>query len=186
MSTGVVTCGPDTRGVPKALRLLIPSARADSVTDIDPGFLRSRGIRGVILDLDNTLAPWHGGEADARAADWVRRMAAEGFRLCIASNTRRLGRLQRLAGELGVAYVTRCQKPRRGGFLAAMECLGTAPSETAVVGDQIFTDVLGGNRLGLLTVLTQRLSGKEFAGTHLSRLCEKMVCAYLRRRGLWG
>lgn len=172
-------------GVPAWLLLCVPEAEAESVGAIRAEDLEARGIRGIVLDLDNTLAPWNGSELDPEAAGWVRAMAERGFRFCIASNTRRPRRLRRLAEQLGVLHVERCGKPGPRGFRDAMAAMGTQPEETTVVGDQIFTDVLGGNRLGLHTILVRRLTRKEFPGTYLSRLCEWVVRGFLRWRGAW-
>jgi hypothetical protein len=176
---------PKQRRRDRFLKLLVPSALAASVADVDAEALRSMGVRGVILDLDNTLAPWSGSSIDPSAAQWVASMKKAGFQLCIASNTSRPARLRRLASELGILHVPSCGKPRRKGFLASMAAMGTSPSDTVVIGDQLLTDVLGGNRLGLHTILVPRLSHKEFVGTRLSRGCERVLGKYLRRRGLW-
>lgn len=162
------------------LRYLAPRMYSGSLADVRPEHLRSMGIRGVILDLDNTLVPWSGNQTGCREREWVAECKRQGLRLCILSNTRRLARLQALAGELGVPYILG-SKPSRRGFRRAMALLGTSPGETAVIGDQVFTDVLGGNRAGVYTVLIRRMSNREFIGTYLSRAAERLVFLLLRR-----
>jgi len=167
------------------LELFCPTWTAPSVTSISPEFFREHGVRGVILDLDNTLVPWRGAEIPPEVADWVRRMRAAGLRLCIVSNTHRPGRLHRLAAVFEIPYVPGSAKPGRAGFLRALAMMETSGPETAVVGDQVMTDIWGGNRCGLMTVLVDRLTPVEFVGTRLiNRPIESLLLDRLRRRGM--
>lgn len=161
-----------------------PSLRAGSVLEITPGWLAGRGIRALILDLDNTLVPWHGREVAPEIEAWVRSMHHAEIQLCIVSNTHRPGRLKELAALLGVQFVPSGGKPRRRGFFRAMEAMGSTAEETAVIGDQVMTDVWGGNRAGLLTILVEPLSRIEFIGTRVvSRSVERLLLQLLERRG---
>jgi len=161
-----------------------PRYTATSVCEITPELLTRLGIRAVILDLDNTLVPWHGEALDEAVEDWIRQLRAAGFRLCIASNTHRPGRLRRLAERLQVLYATRVAKPRRGGFVRAMAAMQALPEETAVIGDQLLTDIWGGNRCRLLTILVNPLSPKEFIATRvISRSVERWLLARFTARG---
>ena len=161
-----------------------PSLRARGVTEITPSFLAGRGIRALILDLDNTLVPWHGKEVAEEIAGWIAAMQGAGIGMCIVSNTHRPGRLKALAARLGVGFVPSGGKPRRRGFYRALAALGTAAAETAVVGDQVMTDIWGGNRCGLLTILVEPISPIEFWGTRvLNRRLERL---FLTRLEGWG
>jgi uncharacterized protein len=155
------------------------------VTAIDPDFFAEHGARGVILDLDNTLVPWRGVEIAPEVADWVRRMRDAGLRLCIVSNTHRPGRLRQLAAAFDIPYVPGSTKPRRRGFLQAAELMDVPVDACAVVGDQVMTDIWGGNRCGMITVLVDRLTDHEFVGTRwLNRNLEALLLRHLRRKGL--
>jgi len=173
--------------MPKVSPLLLqfrPSLRARGITSVTPEFLAARGLRALILDLDNTLVAWHGHEVQPHVRDWVRTMDEAGIRLCIVSNTHRPRRLAELAGLLGVAFVPSGGKPRRGGFLKAIAAMEVSAAETAVVGDQVMTDIWGGNRCGLLTILVEPLSHVEFVGTRLiSRNVERAILHLLHRAG---
>ncbi len=170
--------------MPPFLEQFCPSLRAAHVTEITPEFLEARGIRAVILDLDNTLVPWKGREVNPLIEGWLERLRSAGFRLCIVSNTHRPRRLQELAAILRVESVPSGGKPRRRGFLRAMEVMGSGVEDTAVVGDQVMTDIWGGNRCGLLTILVEPLSEVEFVGTRvISRNVERLLMNLLRRRG---
>jgi uncharacterized protein len=97
------------------LNQFCPGLRARSVGEITPEFLAEQGIRALILDLDNTLVPWHGYEVAPEVAQWVETMHAAGIRLCIVSNTHRPRRLAELAAILRVEHVPSGGKPRRRG-----------------------------------------------------------------------
>src|SRR5688500_2447376 len=114
-----------------------PTWTASSVTAIPAEFFRTHGIRGVILDLDNTLVPWRGSDIPPEVAEWVRRMRAAGLRLCIVSNTHRPERLRRLAAAFEIPYVPGSAKPGRRGFLQGIAAMETTVGDTAVVGDQM-------------------------------------------------
>jgi HAD superfamily phosphatase (TIGR01668 family) len=162
-----------------------PQIVVPSVTVLRPEFFRSRGLKAALLDLDNTLVLWHGAEVEPAIAEWVKAMQAAGLQFCLASNTRRPRRLAALGEALGVPYELGVAKPGRAGLQRCLARVGTAPEETAMIGDQVFTDIWGGNRCGLYTVLVQPMSAHEFIGTRLvSRPLEKVVIAALRRQGL--
>jgi HAD superfamily phosphatase (TIGR01668 family) len=164
-------------------RLLHPRLWVSSVCRIDTSDLQRRGIRGLILDVDNTLVPWGETEMAPATRSWLEGMRAAGFRICLVSNNRRR-RAESLAKAVGFPVISGAVKPLRHAFVRAMRLLGTRPPETAVVGDQIFTDILGGNLAGAYTVLVSPLSRREFFTTRLNRQAEKLVLWHLRRRGL--
>jgi len=162
-----------------------PRLVAARLTELSPAFFAERGIRAIILDLDNTLVPWRGAEIAPEVTAWVEDSLAAGLKLCICSNTHRPRRLAQLAAKLGVPYIERVAKPRRGGFLRAMALMATGIEDTAVVGDQLMTDIWGGNRCGLLTILVEPLSRIEFIGTRIvNRTVEGWLLAGMRRRGM--
>lgn len=160
------------------MKLLRPRACAGSLFEITPASLKQRGIRGVILDLDNTLTPWAEKEVSPQAQVWVESLREAGLRVCLFSNNRK-ERGEALAKSLGLLCIFSARKPRKRAFRQALALLGTSPEETAVIGDQIFTDMLGGNRAGLYTILVPPLSKREFIGTRFMRLLEKIVWPFV-------
>lgn len=161
-------------------RLVVPS-----VTVLTPSFFRERGLMAALLDLDNTLVLWHGAAVEPAVADWVRELQGTGIRFCLASNTHRPQRLAALGAALGVPYELGIAKPRRGGLQRCLARVAAPAAATAMIGDQVFTDVWGGNRCGLFTILVRPLSAREFIGTRaISRPLEKLILAALRRQGL--
>ncbi len=155
-------------------RWLRPTLRTDSIYDIDVEGLAARGIRGVILDLDNTIVPWGAHEAPQMLVAWIRRARGAGLALCIVSNNGG-DRVAALSGVLGVPALTGAMKPRRRALRRALALMGTTADTTALIGDQLFTDVLGGNRLGLQTILVRPQSAQEYPLTRLVRIVERIM-----------
>lgn len=140
---------------------LIPQGVYPSFSALDPEALRAKGIKLVLADLDNTLAAYKVPVPTPEVTAWKDALAAQGIALFILSNSRKPGRAQRFAGELGVPFQGRSGKPKRSGYLRAMERMGCSPEQTVMIGDQIFTDVLGANNAGVapLLILPIRLAG---------------------------
>lgn len=163
------------------LRILYPQKYVDSLFDVDPEFLRRNGIKGILFDLDNTIVCRDAARCTPEVEAWLSELQRLGFRIGIVSNNS-AGRVGSFAGLLGIPAVHRAVKPWKKPFLRAVKMLGTTPGETALIGDQIFTDVLGGNMAGLYTILVAPLKGKEFWGTRLiSRPLERIVLAMFER-----
>lgn len=163
-------------------RFLCPRRYAERITGVSLLDLKEQGIKGLIVDLDNTLAEWGREELGEETLSWLEEARAAGFRICVVSNNKG-ERLQRIAAFLQVPVIEGATKPRKKAFRQAMNLLGLSARETAVIGDQVFTDVLGGNRAGLFTVLVSPLSTREFIGTRLMRIPEKMVLKWLGQKG---
>lgn len=157
---------------------LEPTLLAKAVWEVDLEELAARGVRGVILDLDNTIAYWNDREVLPRAREWIARAKESGLGVCLVSNAFRGSRVKAVAEELGIAYVRRAGKPFGAGYRRAMKEMNTSPAETCIIGDQVFTDILGGNRLGVTTILVEPLAPRESPHTRLIRLIERP----LRRR----
>ncbi len=155
--------------------LLFPKMYVPSVVHIDPDELRAMGIRCVLFDLDNTVVPRDKIDLQPEVAGWIRSLREKGIKACVVSNNGP-DRIRRISGMEDIPSVCRAVKPLKNPFRKAMRMLGVAPEETAVVGDQIFTDILGGNRLGLYTILVSPMPGKEYWATELiNRRLERLV-----------
>lgn len=143
-----------------------------SIASIDLARLRELGFDTLLLDMDNTLLPWKDKQAPKHTAQWVKRARADGMKVCIVSNTHRPSRLNKIAEELGVDCIPRALKPRSKGFDLALDRLVSSPEKTVVIGDQLLTDIWGGNRAGMYTILVAPMHPTEFVGTKVSRLVE--------------
>lgn len=168
------------------LNLLTPYRQVESVCEIDLAELRELGIHGILLDLDNTLLAWDNLVLTDEVQEWVRKATQEGFRLCIVSNAHWM-RLETQSVVLGIPYFPAARKPSRKAMRKALELLECTPDQATMVGDQIFTDVLGGNRLGLFTILVVPMHLKEQWWMKYVRMLEAHVVRLLggRSRRTW-
>lgn len=156
------------------MKYLRPDHTVPFVTEIEIEELLDRGIRGVLLDLDNTLVAWNSLDLDHRVERWVAQAKARSLSLCLVSNARP-ARIQKAIAPLDIPYVALARKPFLRGFRRAMNLMGTLPKETAMVGDQIFTDVLGANLLGLYSILVELPAPREQWWMRGTRKIEKWV-----------
>lgn len=157
-----------------------PDVVAASVLEIDLALLRARGIEALLLDLDNTLTRWRSREVRAEVLDWVRQVRAAGFQVHIVSNAGTAPRVEHVARQMGVPFLVRAAKPRRRGFRRAAKLLNVPAERVAVVGDQIFTDVLGGKRAGMFTILVDPIDRRcEFISTRFMRLVERALFRHI-------
>ena len=113
---------------------LVPDRLFETYEEITPEYLRQRGIRLLLSDLDYTLAPKYVPHPDDRVREWLRRMEEGGVQVMILSNNRSSHRVETFCRELGIPYVGHAQKPRTTGFHRAMEQAGVTAAETAMMG----------------------------------------------------
>ena len=163
------------------IKPLIPRMYVEGLRDIPLAELHAMGINSFIFDLDNTITIWNSNDIDEEILRWFEDLQQQGFRALILSNNNAL-RIEAVAQQLSIPYIEEAGKPRRSAYYQAVQRLHSTPEQTAVVGDQLFTDILGGNRSGILTVLVRPLGWREFPGTKLSRLLEKPILWRIRRR----
>ncbi|MCH8275789.1 MAG: YqeG family HAD IIIA-type phosphatase [Armatimonadetes bacterium] len=169
------------RLAPRPLRRFCPDYRVRSVSEIDPQELAQDGFKAALLDMDNTLLPWRGETVPEETRVWIESCTRAGLKLCLVSNARNRVRLKAMSEKLGVPFASGRLKPAREGFEHALRLVGASPSETVMIGDQIFTDVWGGNRMGIVTILVEPVHPREFIGTKFSRVAERVVMWFLRR-----
>ena len=134
---------------------LVPDFLFESIYTIDIQRLRARGIKLLLADLDNTLVSYSMKVPTEEVKAWRGKLEKAGITLFILSNSRKPGRAQRFAEALGVPYQGHAGKPKAKGFYKAMERMDAKPEETAIVGDQIFTDIWGGNNAGVTTLMVK-------------------------------
>lgn len=161
-------------------KILYPDIFVQSVLDIPLEELKELGIKAFIFDLDNTLTEWNSNEVRSEIIEWFKTIKRKGFKACILSNNGEQ-RVITVAQKLDIPYIFRARKPSRNAFFKALSVLQVQASQTAVIGDQIFTDVLGGNRTGLFTILVVPIAKREFLGTKISRCMEFFVLRRLKK-----
>jgi len=146
------------------------------VTDIDLDVLRERGVDTLLIDIDNTILPRDTGEMAEELTHWSAKLLGEGFKVCLLSNNWH-DHVKRIADSLGIAMVPRALKPLPFGFRSGVKLLGSSARKTAVIGDQMFTDILGGNLLGMTTVMVLPLSESDLPHTLFLRKIERRLLA---------
>lgn len=164
-----------------ALGLLRPTSVAPSIREIDPFALLERGIAGAIVDLDNTLLAF--GQRAIEAADdaWVRRATAAGLRIVVVTNNAQVW-ARDLALGLGVPCIANARKPLPRAFRRALGVLELPAERAVVIGDQVFTDVLGAKLSGLEVILVPPLVRHDPWNTLPLRWIEKLVGGPPKRR----
>jgi uncharacterized protein len=166
------------------LKLLCPKMFVERVEQIDLSELKDRGFNALILDLDNTLIGWRSRNFSPEVSAWIEQANRLGFKMCILSNSLVKWRVKRLGRNLGIPAINRAVKPRKIAFMQALRLMGAQQVKSVVVGDQVFTDIFGGNRLGLYTVLVRPIDKREFWTTILQRSAEKFLLFKLKRKGI--
>lgn len=134
----------------------LPNFVFPKLTDITPEFLQGRGITLLLLDFDNTMLPYTTDVPSGELLRWMEVMQRGGIRLCIVSNSRK-PRVPHFSERYGVPCVTRAAKPATGGIRRAMQSFGASQEQTALAGDQIFTDVLGANLAGVTSLIVKSI-----------------------------
>lgn len=166
------------------LDMFLPDFFMNKVEDINIEKLKKLGFDSIILDLDNTLVGWRSRTMSDSVKKWIETAIESGFKLCIVSNCLLHGRVRFFGEMLGIPFVFRAIKPRKKSFMDALKILDSPPDRTVVIGDQVFTDVFGGNRMGFLTILVLPIDKKEFYATLIQRTAEKILLSGFRKKGV--
>lgn len=127
----------------------LPQRVYHSIWQVDLEELSAAGIRLILSDLDNTISPYSVAEPPESVFAWKQQLEDHQMTLFVLSNNRSPTRIKRYCRKLGVPFIDHAGKPKTTSFFRAMEQMGCTPEETVMLGDQIFTDVLGGNRAGI-------------------------------------
>lgn len=165
------------------LKMFCPDLYLDNIYSLDIEYIKKKNIKGLLIDLDNTLLPWNCSNIDRDLRDWVKKCKDQGLSLCIVSNNR-ARRINECARQLQIPAVTRAIKPRKKAFLKGLNILGIKINQAAVVGDQIFIDIFGAKRMGMFAILVKPVSDREFIWTRLMRRFEGMILKLMLKKGL--
>ena len=154
--------------------ILYPNMLLQSVTAITEQMLKENKINALILDVDNTLINIE-QKISEDVKTWVKKMKDCGIKLYILSNTHDKEKVGKVSNALDIPYVNLAKKPFKGGFLKVQNLLQEKPENIAAVGDQIFTDVIGGNRCNMFTILVEPIQKKEYWYTAWKRPIENLI-----------
>ena len=159
--------------------LLRPNIKLDKITDISVDILKKYNITALILDVDNTLSTHHGQVLTDGLEEWLKNMRENNIKLTVLSNSTKK-RLDPFAKKIGLDYISLGLKPLPFGYLRALKALGTKRKNTAIVGDLIFTDTLGGNLVGLNTLLLTPIKPETSLRFRFKRRIEKFLIKHLK------
>ncbi|MFA5459061.1 MAG: YqeG family HAD IIIA-type phosphatase [Bacilli bacterium] len=150
-----------------------PDIFVNKITNITPKFLRSNNIKGLIIDIDNTVMDDKYHLVDDLLT-WINDLKKHNIGICFVSNTFSYHKKQKLEQSLQTDVIIKALKPSRRGFKWGLKKLALSPKEVAVIGDQLFTDVLGGKRMGMYTIYVTPIAlGNEGFLVNLKRVFEK-------------
>lgn len=167
------------------LRLFLPKRHVRSIFELKPDWFKQEGIKGIVIDLDNTLIPWDVEEVPDEVKAWLSSLTEQGLKVAIISNNSR-ARVSHFAKPINIPYIHRAKKPFHFGFKRAAKMMGISPGEMAVIGDQLVTDVFGGNYFGAYTILVRPLVDSDAPATKINRLIESYIKRHLYRTGKWS
>ena len=135
---------------------LLPRLIVNELPDITPELLNKHGIRLLMLDFDNTIVPYTTNVPTDKMEAWLRNMAASEIPVCVVSNSKR-DRVKIFCKKYGIPCITHAKKPFSKGIQQCLRKFGVDPKDAALVGDQIYTDVLGGNCAGVTSILVKAI-----------------------------
>ena len=154
--------------------MLKPNAYFSKVQDITIGFLIKNEIKALILDVDNTLIDYNKNLSD-EVIKWALNLQGQGIKIYILSNSNKHEKVKNVADKINAPYINFAKKPFKKGFLKVKENLKIDEKRIAVVGDQIFTDIIGGNRCNMFTILVDPVDEKDFWYTAWKRPIENKL-----------
>ncbi|MGM8213908.1 YqeG family HAD IIIA-type phosphatase [Virgibacillus sp. W0430] len=164
------------------LKLFLPNEHVKSIFDIQPEYLKLKGIRGIITDLDNTLVAWDEAKATPEVVRWLEQMEAHNIKVTIISNNKE-ERVTIFSEPLNTPFVYEAKKPLSRAFKKAAKEMELTKEEVVVIGDQLLTDVLGGNVAGFYTILVVPIVETDAKITQFNRKIERKVLGYMRKKG---
>lgn len=165
------------------LKKFLPSEFVTDVFQLRAEDLKKRGIKAVITDLDNTLVAWDQANATAEIIEWLTSLREAGIKVTIVSNNNEL-RVKAFSEPIEMPFISKANKPLGSAFRRAMRLMQTKKEETVVVGDQLLTDIFGGNRQGIHTILVIPVATNDAKITSFNRNLERFIMNKLRKKGL--
>ena len=161
--------------------ILYPNGYFNKVSDITLDYIKRNSIKGLILDVDNTLIDYYRKFEDG-TIEWVNELKNAGMKFCIVSNSNKLDKVKYVAEVLDIPYFHFAKKPFKSGFLKAKEKMGLKAENIAAIGDQIMTDVIGSNRCKMFSILVKPIKEQDILITRLKRPIEnKIIENYLKK-----
>lgn len=154
--------------------ILYPNAYFNKVEQITIQFLQKNKLKALILDIDNTLIDYNKNLAES-VVQWAKELKGQGVKLYILSNSNNKQKIETVANTLKIPYEYFAKKPLKSGFIKVQKKLNEKPENIGVVGDQIFTDIIGGNRAKMFTILVDPINEKDYWYTAWKRPLENKI-----------
>ncbi|MEZ2719220.1 YqeG family HAD IIIA-type phosphatase [Niallia circulans] len=164
------------------LNQFLPNQFVKNIFEISPDDLKKKGIKGIITDLDNTLVEWDRPLATPQIIEWFAEMKRNDIKVTIVSNNKE-ARVKSFSDPLHIPFIFAARKPLGSAFKKAIMQMNTKKEETVVIGDQLLTDVLGGNRSGFHTILVVPVAQTDGFMTRINRRIERRILNWFRRNG---
>lgn len=161
--------------------LLYPKFYYKNVQSIDLEELYKLGIRGIILDVDNTLIDYKRIMPEG-IKEWVEMAKSKSFKVCILSNSNRKDKIKKVSEDLNIEYVMSAKKPAKSGYVKVLEMLRLPAEKCVAVGDQVFTDVIGANRMKIASAYVEPINEKEYWYTKWKRPIEAWILNAFKRK----
>ncbi|MBW3113031.1 MULTISPECIES: YqeG family HAD IIIA-type phosphatase [Bacillaceae] len=165
------------------IKQFLPNEQVQDIFSISPDHLKEKGIKAIITDLDNTLVEWDRPNATPKLIQWFKEMQEQGILVTIVSNNNK-SRVGAFAEPLGVPFIFQARKPMGRAFKKAIKEMGVKKEEAVVIGDQLLTDVLGGNRSGFHTILVVPVAQSDGFFTKFNRQVERRIMKFFKRKGM--
>jgi len=161
---------------------IYPNEYLNSVTEISIEFMNKNNLKGLILDVDNTLIDFNKVLSN-EIIKWCNELKQNGIKMCIVSNTNKLEKVRNVANKLDLNFYYFARKPFKSGFKKAQNYLELESENIGVVGDQIFTDIIGGNRMKMFSILVKPIDKRDILMTRIKRPLENLVIkSYIRKK----
>lgn len=165
------------------IKLFLPNEFVDSIFEISPQKLKDQGIKAIITDLDNTLVEWDRKNATPKLMEWLESMQKNDILVTIVSNNNQL-RVAAFSDPIGVPFIYHARKPMGKAFRRAIRDMNVKKEETVVIGDQLLTDVLGGNLNKLYTILVVPVAKTDGFFTRINRTIERRLLKFFKRKNM--
>ena len=159
----------------------VPEYRFETFDKASAEFLSEIGVKGIILDIDNTLEPYENAEPGEYVIKWLETLKNSGINASIVSNNGK-GRVEKFNQNLSLPAYYKAKKPFKKNLLRAMEDMNTSPDETILMGDQVFTDVWAAHNAGIRAILVPPIRDKRDVFTRFKRLLERPVIKKYEKR----
>jgi len=162
----------------------IPNMYSKNIYKINYKFLKKKKIKCLLFDLDNTIVPGHVKNAEQKTKDLFDKLKKEGFRVFIFSNSP-APRLKPFKDFLNVEVNSLSLKPFSFSFYKIIKLTGLKKEEIAIIGDQLLTDIIGGNKVGIFTILIDPITIKDQFFTKFNRKKENKILEELKEKNLF-